>query len=85
MSRMSTKEVWAKFPVFRDFGKDDWFRYYRAINDEVPVDKISEDPYFLKLTDEEKICYENAVDELVEERKKSPWAGYDIESRYFDD
>ena len=80
---MTTAEVFKKDPhVFDGFNKDKWFRYYAAINKEVPVEKVKDEPYFLELTDNEKICYNNALNSLVEERKSFPQASYEV--RYKD-
>ena len=82
---MTTKELWEKDKtLFSKFDFNMWNRYYQAINRGVPVDKLKDEPYFLKLTDNEKLCYQNAVNELVEERKSFPQASYEVRLRDFD-
>lgn len=82
---MTTGEVFAKDKtVFNGFNDDKWFRYYSALNKETPVEKVKDKPYYLELTDNEKICYNSELESLVEERKKYPWASYEVRLRDLD-
>ena len=80
---MTTKEVFDKDKgAFSKFGAEEWFRYYSALNAEVPVDKVKDKPYFLKLSDGENECYKNSLEKLINERKSFPQAAYEV--RYKD-
>jgi hypothetical protein len=82
---MTTSEVFAKDKtVFNGFDDDKWFRYYSALNREVPVEKVKEKPYYLELTENEKICYNNGLKSLLEERKTFPQASYEVRLRDLD-
>lgn len=82
---MTIAEVWEKDrTVFSGFNADRWFRLYSALNREIPVDKIQDEPFYLKLTDNEKLCYEISLKELVEERKDRPWARYEVSLKDLD-
>lgn len=82
---MTTEEVFKKYKnVFGEFDKDNWFRYYAALNAETPVDEVKDRPYFLELSDAEKICYVNALDELKKERKSFPQASYEVQYKDFE-
>ncbi len=52
---------------FRDFDADKWYTYYTSLNDGLPADKCP-----LKLSDDEKEAYTEALNELMTERKKHP-------------
>ena len=83
VSELTTKEIFEKDKtVFDGFNSDKWFRYYSAINKEVPVEKVKDAPYYLDLTGSEKECYKNSMASLIEERKDFPQASYDV--RYKD-
>lgn len=82
---MTTGEVFAKDKtVFHGFNDDKWFRYYSALNKETPVEKVKDKPYYLELTDNEKICYNNSLQSLKEDRKKFPKACYEVRLRDLD-
>ena len=68
--------------AFRGFDKWMRFRFIEALNEETPVEKLKEKPYFLDLSDTEKAVYELELADLKEERKARPWAAY--EARYKD-
>lgn len=70
--------------IFNSFNDDKWFRYYDALNKETPVEKAKDRPYYLELTENEKICYNGELQSLVEERKKYPWASYEVRLRDLD-
>lgn len=70
--------------IFSSFNDDKWFRYYDALNKETPVEKVKDKPYYLELTENEKICYNGELQSLVEERKKYPWASYEVRLRDLD-
>ena len=82
---MTTGEVFAKDKtVFHGFNDDKWFRYYSALNKETPAEKVKDKPYYLELTENEKICYNSELEKLVNERKKYPWASYEVRLRDLD-
>jgi hypothetical protein len=82
---MTTGEVFAKDKtVFNGFNDDKWFRYYSALNKETPVEKVKDKPYYLELTENEKICYNSELKKLVNERKEYPWASYEVRLRDLD-
>ena len=70
--------------VFDSFDFDKWNRYYMALNAETPVEKLAEKPYFIELTENEKICYLDSLKKLKEERKSFPQAAYELRLRDFD-
>lgn len=67
--------------VFDSFGFAEWDRYYRALNAEIPVEELQNDPWFLDLTEGEKACYLVALHKLKEERERIPGVSYE-EMRY---
>ena len=82
---MDMKELWEKDKtMFDDFDFDKWNRYYRALNKETPVEKVSEAPFYVELTDNEKLCYQHELDSLKEDRKTFPQAAYEVRLRDFD-
>ena len=82
---MSTKEVFEQYDdVFEGFGKDEWFRYYSALNAETPAEQVVEEPYYLELSEGEKICYEDELERLKEERKTFPRASYEVSYKDLD-
>ena len=82
---MSIKDIFEKDgTVFDSFGFTEWDRYYRALNAETPVEKLSEKPWFLDLTDNEKLCYMEELKKLKEERKSFPAAAYEVRLKDFD-
>ena len=82
---MTVKEIFEKDKtVFDGFDFEKWNRYYRALNAETPVEKLAEKPYFLKLTENEKICYLDDLKKLREERKSFPQASYEVRLKDFD-
>ena len=82
---MTSSEVWAKDKtLFKNFNDDKWFRYYSALNKETPAEKVKDKPYYLELTENEKICYNSELEKLVNERKKYPWASYEVRLRDLD-
>ncbi len=82
---MTTKEIFEKDKtVFDGFGHGEWSRYYSAINKEVPVEKVKDAPYFLELTENEKQCYLNSLNDLKNERKSFPQASYEVQTKDFD-
>jgi len=65
---VTTKEIFEKDKsVFDGFDYNDWCRYYAALDAEKPVEQCG-----LDLTDNEKICYSNALEDLQRERRESP-------------
>ena len=65
--------------LYPDFGAKEWIEYYDCLNDEVPVDKLR-----LKLTDDQKERYVEALDYLKEQRKTFPGFGFEISYSWFD-
>lgn len=82
---LTMAELWEKDKTMFDrFDFNMWNRYYQAINRGVPVDEVHKAPYYLMLTDNEKLCYQHEVVELAEERKSFPRASYEVRLRDFD-
>lgn len=82
---MTTREIIAKDKsAFSEFDKDKWFRYYAALNAETPVEKAKDKPYFLELTDSEKMCYQNSLDGLLKDRKTCPGVRYELNYKEFE-
>ena len=81
---MTSKEIFEKDKtVFDSFDFEKWNRYYRALNAETPVEKLSEKPYYLEMTENEKICYEDSLSKLKKERKSFPQAAYEVRLKDF--
>lgn len=81
---MTVKEIFEKDKnVFRSFDFNMWDRYYKALNKETPVEKIVESPYYLELSENEKICYVDDLKKLKEERKSFPQAAYEVRLKDF--
>ena len=60
-------------------------RYYRALNAEIPVEELQDDPWLLDLTEEEKACYLVAQQKLKKERERIPGVSYkDMRYSWFD-
>ena len=79
------KEIFEKDKtVFDSFDFDKWNRYYRALNREIPVEKVSGAPFYLELTENEKLCYLESLESLKEERKSFPQAAYELDLKDFD-
>ncbi len=82
---MTVREIFEKDKtVFDSFDFEKWNRYYRAANKEVPVEKLKDGPYYLELTENEKICYQDDVDKLKKERESFPQASYEVRLKDFD-
>ena len=82
---MSIKEVFERDKtVFRDFDFNMWDRYYKAINRRVPVESVSEAPFYLELSEGEQECYVESLKSLEEERKSFPQAAYEVRLKDFD-
>lgn len=64
---------------FEKFSNDDWQDYYHALNQEKSVEECG-----LKLTDEEKERYNEALASLQADRKKWPDVPIMYEMRYKD-
>ena len=70
--------------VFDSFNFEKWNRYYRALNAEVPVEKVKDKPYYLDMTENEKLCYVDDLESLKKERKSFPQAAYEVRLKDFD-
>ena len=82
---MTKKEIFEKDKtVFDSFDFDKWNRYYRALNKELPVEETSGAPFYLEMTENEKLCYLDALKTLKEERKTFPQAAYEVRLKDFD-
>ena len=76
MSVMS--ELFAKDKtLFESFGPSEWIEYYTSLNEEVPVKDVR-----LKLTENEKKCYNDSLTRLKTERKNNPNIPIEYEIRY---
>ena len=69
---MVNKILNSKSP-FEGFVPEQWFKYYEALNAEIPVEKCT-----LELTESEKECYEKALAFLKQERKNIPGVKYEV-------
>lgn len=82
---MNVKEIFEKDKsVFDSFNFEKWNRYYRALNAEVPVEKVKDKPYYLDMTENEKLCYVDDLESLKKERKSFPQAAYEVRLKDFD-
>ena len=82
---MTAKEIFeTDKSLFDSFDFDKWNRYYKALNREIPVEQVKDKPFFLELTENEKICYLDDLEKLKEERKSFPQAGYELSLKDFD-
>ena len=82
---MTMKEIFERDKtVFNSFDFDKWNRYYRALNKETPVEDVSGAPFYLDLTENEKLCYLASLESLKEERKSFPQAAYEVRLKDFD-
>lgn len=65
--------------VFDKFTGKEWISYYTALNEEKSADECG-----LKLSDDEKVCYNEALEKLKKERERCPEVSYEIKYSWFE-
>lgn len=74
------KEVFEKNgSAFDTFTGKDWISYYTALNEEKSAEECG-----LKLSADEKICYNEALAKLKKERESCPAVSYEIKYSWFE-
>lgn len=80
MKMASTKELFEKNPsMFDGFNSKDWITYYESLNAEKPVEECR-----LKMSRDEKECYQNALNKLKKERAENPGVPIAYKIKYSD-
>ena len=75
---MTVREIFEKDKtLFDGWNFTQWDLYYRALNEETPVETVKDAPWFLELTENEKLCYVDDLIRLQKERERIPGVRYE--------